>query len=185
MAQLGAAGPPHVPRKLGFWMCLALVVGNIIGSGVYLLPASLALLGRNVLMGWLATALGAIALGIVFTALSRELKGNGGPYAATRAAFGPLAGFVIAWGYWVSIWVGNVTIATGAVSYTSTLVPWIANVPGASALVTVAVVWLLHPRQLLRGPGRGLGPVGDHGRSSACRSWRSRWRRSCAFGPSG
>jgi len=142
MAQLGAAGPPHVPRKLGFWMCLALVVGNIIGSGVYLLPASLAPLGRNVLLGWLATALGAIALGIVFTALSRELRGDGGPYAATRAAFGPLAGFVIAWGYWVSIWVGNVTIATGAVSYTSALVPWIANAPGASVLVTVAVVWL-------------------------------------------
>jgi len=141
MPQLGAAGPPQLPRKLGFWMCLALVVGNIIGSGVYLLPASLAPLGRSVLTGWFATALGAIALGIVFTALSRELKGNGGPYAATRAAFGPLAGFVIAWGYWVSIWVGNVTIATGAVSYTSALVPWIARSPGTSALVTVAVVW--------------------------------------------
>jgi APA family basic amino acid/polyamine antiporter len=123
-------------------MATALVVGNIVGSGVYLLPASLAPLGRNVLLGWLATALGAIALGIVFTALSRELRGDGGPYAATRAAFGPVAGFVIAWGYWVSIWVGNVTIATGAVSYTSALVPWIASVPGASALVTVAVVWL-------------------------------------------
>jgi APA family basic amino acid/polyamine antiporter len=123
-------------------MCLALVVGNIIGSGVYLLPAALAPHGANVLTAWLATAGGAIALGVVFTALSRELRGNGGPYAATRAAFGPLAGFVVAWGYWVSIWVGNVTIATGAVSYTSALVPWIAATPGAAPLVTVAVVWL-------------------------------------------
>jgi basic amino acid/polyamine antiporter, APA family len=136
----GREGPPL--RKLGFGMCLALVVGNIIGSGVYLLPASLAPLGANVLTGWLATAGGAITLGVVFTVLSRELRGNGGPYAATRAAFGPLAGFVVAWGYWVSIWVGNVTIATGAVSYTSTLVPWIANVKGAAPLLTVAVVWL-------------------------------------------
>ena len=134
---------PHVPRKLGFWMCLALVVGNVVGSGVYLLPASLAPLGRSVFAGWLVTAVGALALGVVFAALSRELRGNGGPYAATRAAFGPLAGFVVAWGYWVSIWVGNVTIATGAVSYTSALVPWIASVPGAAAVVTVAVVWLL------------------------------------------
>ena len=132
-----------VPRKLGFWMCLALVVGNVVGSGVYLLPASLAPLGRSVFAGWLVTAVGALALGVVFAALSRELRGNGGPYAATRAAFGPLAGFVVAWGYWVSIWVGNVTIATGAVSYTSALVPWIASVPGAAAVVTVAVVWLL------------------------------------------
>ena len=134
---------PPVPRKLGFWMCLALVVGNVVGSGVYLLPASLAPLGRSVFAGWLVTAVGALALGVVFAALSRELRGNGGPYAATRAAFGPLAGFVVAWGYWVSIWVGNVTIATGAVSYTSALVPWIASVPGAAAVVTVAVVWLL------------------------------------------
>jgi APA family basic amino acid/polyamine antiporter len=138
-----AADPGAPRRKLGFGMCLALVVGNIIGSGVYLLPTSLAPHGANVLPAWLATAGGAIALGVVFTALSRELRGNGGPYAATRAAFGPLAGFVVAWGYWVSIWVGNVTIATGAVSYTSVLVPWIATAPGAAPLVTVAVVWLL------------------------------------------
>ena len=136
-------GEPQLPRKLGFWMCLALVVGNVVGSGVYLLPASLAPLGKSVFAGWLVTALGALALGVVFAALSRELRGNGGPYAATRAAFGPLAGFVVAWGYWVSIWVGNVTIATGAVSYTSALVPWIASVPGVAAVVTVAVVWLL------------------------------------------
>ncbi len=128
--------------KLGFWMCLALVVGNVLGSGVYLLPASLAPYGGNVLPAWLLTAAGAIVLGVVFAVLSRELRGNGGPYAATRAAFGPLAGFVVAWGYWVSIWVGNVTIATGAVSYTSALVPWIARTPGAAPLVTVAVVWL-------------------------------------------
>src|SRR6185436_4033893 len=141
-ARVTSAAPGPERRKLGLGMCLALVVGNIIGSGVYLLPASLAPHGANVLTAWLATAGGAIALGVVFTALSRELRGNGGPYAATRAAFGPLAGFVVAWGYWVSIWVGNVTIATGAVSYTSSLVPWIANVPGAAPLVTVAVVWL-------------------------------------------
>jgi basic amino acid/polyamine antiporter, APA family len=130
------------PGKLGFWMCLALVVGNVLGSGVYLLPASLAPYGSNVIPAWLLTAAGAIVLGVVFAVLSRELRGNGGPYAATRAAFGPLAGFVVAWGYWVSIWVGNVTIATGAVSYTSALVPWIARTPGAPPLVTVAVVWL-------------------------------------------
>jgi len=132
-----------VPAKLGFWMCLALVVGNIIGSGVYLLPASLAPFGRNNITGWAVTAAGAIALGIVFAALSRELRGNGGPYAATREAFGPLPAFVVAWGYWVCIWVGNAAIATGAVSYTSALVPWISGASGASALVTVAAVWLL------------------------------------------
>ena len=130
-------------QKLGFWMATALVVGNVIGSGVYMLPASLAPYGRNSLVGWLFTATGALLLAAVFAALSRAFPKDGGPYVYTRAAFGELAGFVVAWGYWVSVWVGNAAIATGAVSYTSAFAPWIAQRRGASAVVTIAVVWLL------------------------------------------
>jgi basic amino acid/polyamine antiporter, APA family len=130
-------------QKLGFWMATALVVGNVIGSGVYMLPAALAPYGRNSLAGWLFTATGALLLAAVFASLSRAFPQDGGPYVYTRAAFGELAGFVVAWGYWISVWVGNAAIATGAVSYTSALAPWIARVPGASALATIAVVWLL------------------------------------------
>jgi APA family basic amino acid/polyamine antiporter len=124
-------------------MATALVVGNIIGSGVYLLPASLAPYGRNSLLAWLFNATGAVLLAVVFAALSRSFPRDGGPYVFTRAAFGELAGFVVAWGYWVSVWVGNAAIATGAVSYTSAFAPWIASVPGAAATVTIGVVWLL------------------------------------------
>jgi APA family basic amino acid/polyamine antiporter len=124
-------------------MATALVVGNIVGSGVYLLPASLSPYGPNSLVAWLFTATGAVLLAAVFASLSRAYPRDGGPYVYTRAAFGELAGFMVAWGYWVSVWVGNAAIATGAVSYTSAFVPWIAEVPGASALVTIAVVWLL------------------------------------------
>jgi len=133
----------HRIQKLGFWMATALVVGNVIGSGVYMLPASLAPYGRNSLVGWLFTATGALLLAAVFAALSRAFPKDGGPYVYTRAAFGELAAFVVAWGYWVSVWVGNAAIATGAVSYTSAFAPWIARVPGASVVVTIAVVWLL------------------------------------------
>src|SRR4249919_3788586 len=54
-------------RKLGFWMCTALVVGNTIGIGIFLLPASLAPYGFNATIGWLVTVLGyvAIATGVV------------------------------------------------------------------------------------------------------------------------
>jgi APA family basic amino acid/polyamine antiporter len=130
-------------RPLGFWMATALVVGNVVGSGVYLLPASLAPYGPNSLLAWLFTATGAVLLAVVFAALSRSFPRDGGPYVFTRAAFGERAGFVVAWGYWVSVWVGNAAIATGAVSYTSAFAPWMASVPGASALSTIAVVWLL------------------------------------------
>ncbi len=141
-----SAEPPaakHAAGKLGFGMTVALVVGNIIGSGVYLVPASLAPYGRNSLSAWLFTAAGAIVLAVVFAALARSLPAEGGLYAYTRTAFGELAGFVVAWGYWVAIWVGNAAIATGAVSYTSVVAPWIVSVPGASVLATLALVWLL------------------------------------------
>jgi APA family basic amino acid/polyamine antiporter len=130
-------------RQLGFWMCAALVVGNTIGSGVFMLPASLAPYGLNSVAAWLLTATGAILLAVVFAELSRAFPKDGGPYVYTRAAFGELAGFVVAWGYWVSVWVGNAAIATGSVSYLSALVPWIAKTPGAPPLVTLFFVWLL------------------------------------------
>jgi APA family basic amino acid/polyamine antiporter len=124
-------------------MATALVVGNIIGSGAYLIPASLAPYGPNSLVAWVFTTTGAVLLAVVFATLSRVFPKDGGPYVYTRAAFGEMAGFVVAWGYWVSVWVGNAAIATGAVSYTSAFAPWIASMPGASAIVTIAVVWLL------------------------------------------
>src|SRR5271170_3843980 len=132
------------PRPLlGFWMCVALVVGNSIGSGVFLLPASLAPFGLNSVIAWGFTACGAILLAVVFAQLSRAFPQAGGPYAYVNLAFGPFTAFIVAWGYWISIWVGNAAIATGGVSYLSPLLPWIADVPGASAAVTLLFLWLL------------------------------------------
>ena len=129
--------------KLGFGMATALVVGNIIGSGVYLVPASLAPYGANSASAWLLTAAGAIVLALVFAELARAMPREGGLYAYTRAAFGEPSGFVVAWGYWISTWVGNAAIATAGVSYTSVVAPWIVEVPGASVATTLGVVWLL------------------------------------------
>ncbi len=131
------------PELLGFWMCVALVVGNTIGSGVFLLPSSLAPFGINSILAWGFTACGAILLAIIFSQLSRAFPQAGGPYAYVKLAFGPFTAFIMAWGYWISIWVGNAAIATGAVSYLSPLLPWIARVPGASAAVTLAFLWIL------------------------------------------
>lgn len=127
---------------MGLWMALALVMGSMIGSGVFLLPASLAPLGWNSLFGWLVTISGTLCMAGVFAALARAFPQAGGPYAYTRLAFGPVAAFAVAWAYWISLWVGNAAIATGAVSYLSRLFPQITAVPGGSALVTVAIVWL-------------------------------------------
>ena len=135
-------------RKLGFWMCVALVVGNMIGSGIFLLPASLAPYGLNSVIAWLFTASGALVIAIIFAALSRAFPNACGPYDYPRRAFGDLAGFLVAWGYWISIWVGNAAIATGAVSYLSAVIPGIGAQP-ISAIATIAVVWALTGVNLL------------------------------------
>jgi basic amino acid/polyamine antiporter, APA family len=131
------------PRQLGFWMCLALVVGNMIGSGVFLLPASLAPYGLNSIFGWIFTASGGVLLAIVFAQLARVYPQAGGPYLYPRVAFGECCGFVMAWGYWMSVWVGNAAIAIGSVAYLSELVPAIKTIKGGPALTAVAMIWIL------------------------------------------
>ena len=130
-------------RVLGFWALLALVVGNMIGSGIYLLPATLAPLGWNQAIGWIITLGGALCLAVVFARLSATVPRAGGPYAYANAAFGPLAGYVAAWSYWVMTWVGNGAIAIAVVSNLSLIFPKIAQVPGLPAVLAVGFVWLL------------------------------------------
>lgn len=128
------------PRQLGFWMCLALVVGNMIGSGFFLLPATLAPFGWNGVAGWVITTIGALCLAVVFARLARAYPKAGGPYAYSRLAFGPFPAFVVAWSYWVSMWVGNVAIATGVVAPLATIFPAIT---AYSVLITLGLVWSL------------------------------------------
>ena len=122
-------------------MCVALVVGNMIGSGVFMLPASLAPYGWNAVIAWLITIGGALCLALVFARLAQAFPRAGGPFAYTEEAFGRPAGFLGAWSYWISVWVANAAIAIAAVSYASVFVPALAKIPGLAALVTVAVVW--------------------------------------------
>ncbi|MHC4582764.1 MAG: amino acid permease, partial [Planctomycetota bacterium] len=97
--------PTETPTKkeLGLWTSTALVVGNMIGAGIFLLPASLAVYGGIGIFGWLLTSLGALLLALMFSRLSRVVPRAGGPYTYTRHVLGDFAGFIVAWGYWISI----------------------------------------------------------------------------------
>ena len=129
-------------RKLGPVMCTALVVGSMIGSGVFLLPTSLAPLGWNSVYGWLATIAGSLCVVAVLMRLSRGRAGSCAPYSYPAAAFGPGIGFVVAWSYWISVWVGTAAIAIAAVSNFSIVWPGLAA-PGVPAAAAVAVLWVL------------------------------------------
>ncbi len=129
-------------RQLGFWMCLALVVGNMIGSGIFLLPANLAPLGANAIWGWVITIGGAMCLAGVFAGLAKAIPEATGPYDYVAKALGAPPAFLVMWAYWISVWVGISAIATAAVSYLSSLAPGFFAVPGVPALTAIAFVAL-------------------------------------------
>lgn len=130
-------------RPLGLVMATALVVGNMIGSGVYMLPASLAPYGWNVIPAWGITIAGSLCIAAIFAGLCRSRPQAGGPYVYVHAAFGNDVAFFIAWAYWISLFVGNGAIAVAAVSYLSAFIPALATNALLSTGMTIALVWTL------------------------------------------
>lgn len=131
----------QTPKKLGLWMLTALVAGNMIGSGIFLLPASLASYGSISLIAWGFTAFGAMLLALVFANLAGHFPKVGGPYAYCRDAFGEFIGFEVAFNYWIALWVGNAGIAVAFVSYLAAFIPSLAHNATASFVASVATVW--------------------------------------------
>jgi APA family basic amino acid/polyamine antiporter len=132
------------PRRkaMGLGSATALVVGNMIGSGVFLLPASLAAYGGISIVGWCFTAAGSLLLALTFASLSRRGAATGGPYAYSRRAFGDFTGFQVAWGYWIAVWTGNAAIVVAGVGYLAYFFPRLAHSNLAGAVVALAGVWL-------------------------------------------
>jgi arginine:ornithine antiporter/lysine permease len=119
-------------NKLGLWLLTALVVGNMVGSGIFMLPQSLAKAASpaGVLLAWLLTGVGVLMLSLVFGNLSlRKPDLNGGVQMYAQALFpkgsrsGVLSGYVISWGYWIANVTGNVAVLTTFIGYLSTFFP--------------------------------------------------------------
>jgi APA family basic amino acid/polyamine antiporter len=127
---------------MGFWMTLALVVGSMIGSGIFLLPANLAPYGRNAIIGWVVTIAGSLCLATVFAALARAFPKATGPYDYVQPALGRPTAFFVMWSYWISTWVTNAAISIAAVSYLSTLAPEAFARTGVAPLAAIGFVIL-------------------------------------------
>lgn len=128
--------------RIGLIPATALVVGSIVGTGIFLLPRSLAPYGSIALVAFALAAVGAIFLALMFGALSRRMPADGGPYAYARAAFGNAAGFSSAWSYWITAWAGNSAIVVAWVAYVEVFV----NTSGARTIsIVVGLVGLWIP----------------------------------------
>ena len=128
-------------RKLGLVMCVALVVGNMIGTGIFQLPRDLAPLGWNSVFGWMATIGGTVCLAVVLLRLGRGRADSCAPYSYPAAAFGPGTGFVVAWSYWISCWVTFAVLAVAVVQNLAFIWPAL-GAPGIAAPAALAILWL-------------------------------------------
>ncbi len=128
-------------RRLGFWTCTALVVGNTIGMGIFLLPSSLAPFGFNALIGWAITVAGCVAMARVFAQLARELPNADGPYGYIRETLGDVPAYIALWCYWVSLWITNAALATGVVGYISAAFPELGQLQ--PSLFALGLLWAL------------------------------------------
>ena len=130
-------------RVMGFWRCWGLVIGIVIGNGVFMLPAVLAPYGTLSLAAWIIAGVGTIFIALVLGMLAKRHSMQGGIYGFTRETQGDLAGFLIAWGYWISILAAVAAGAVAVTGYLSFFVPTISSNPMLSAIIAIAFIWLV------------------------------------------
>lgn len=129
-------------QKIGLLAATSLIVGNMIGAGIFVLPASLAKYGGISILGWIFTASGALILAKIFSNFSKILSGqSGGPYLYSKVVFGDFIGFLVAWGYWISCWINNAAIAVAIVSALSFFFPVLITNPFYATLIGLIFIW--------------------------------------------
>ncbi|MBD2811698.1 arginine/agmatine antiporter [Xenorhabdus sp. Vera] len=128
-------------KKVGLIPVTLMVAGNIMGSGVFLLPASLAATGGIAILGWLVTIIGAVGLSIVYAKISSLDDSPGGSYAYARRAFGPFLGYQTNVLYWLACWIGNIAMVVIGVGYLSYFFPILKD-PIVLTITCIAILWI-------------------------------------------
>ena len=132
--------PEPASRMLGKWMSAAMVVGTMVGSGIYLLPTTLAPYGYNLVIAFLLTGFGTMCLAFCLARLAAKIPG--GPFAYVTEAFGETAAFLTLWSYVVSQITGVAGVAVAIAGALSHVVPQVGSGPGLIAVALGSIVIL-------------------------------------------
>jgi len=155
-----APAPRRLKRSMGLWMATALVVGNMVGSGIFTLPALLAgEAGPASIVSLAFTGVGAMLLALVFANLGRAHPHTGGPYYFARRAFGDFVGFQTAWAYWIAAWVGNAAIAVAFAGYLGVFWGRVQTTNWLAAVVAVAAIWFFTLVNIMGARETGIAQV--------------------------
>lgn len=131
-------------KDMGLFVATALVVGNMVGSGILMLPSTLAKVSGSgaTILAWIITGMGSIFLALSFARLGSKIPKTGGPYEYSKTAFGDFVGFLNAWLYWNGSWIGNTAIIIAIGSYLAAVIPFFNN-SGTNFIFCTAVIWIL------------------------------------------
>ena len=139
---VGRDGQKPTPTSaLGLPAASALVIGSIIGTGVFALPSALAPYGPIAIVAFVVVTIGALALAVTFGSLSKRVPASGGPYVYARQAFGEFAGFLNAWSYWITAWAGNAAIVVAWVGYVEVFVNT-GHTKAVSVVIALVGLWI-------------------------------------------
>jgi basic amino acid/polyamine antiporter, APA family len=138
------AKPIELKRELGLAAATSIVVGNMIGSGIFMIPQSLASSTgpKAAMIAWCITAIGSILIALSFAKLGTKIPRTGGPIVYTRMAFGDFAAFIVTWGYWIGAWVGDAAIITTSTSYFSYFFPIINENRFLAFSISSIILWI-------------------------------------------
>lgn len=135
----------NLKRELSLSAATAIVVGNMIGSGIFTAPQTLAQVSNPIttIVAWIITGLGSLLLALSFANLGTRYPETGGPIVYTRKAFGEFTGFLVAWTFWIGSWIGNAAIITAIMRYLTYFFPILSTNSTLSFLVASAFLWLV------------------------------------------
>lgn len=134
----------ELKRELGLLAATSIVVGNMIGSGVFTAPQSLASVSNPfaTIVAWLITGIGSVLLALSFANLGTKYPTSGGPIVYTKKAFGEFTSFLVAWTFWIGSWIGNAAIITAIIRYLTTFFPTLSSNGSLSFLISSLILWI-------------------------------------------
>tara|TARA_Y100001970_G_scaffold64287_2_gene82272 strand:- start:2438 stop:3739 length:1302 start_codon:yes stop_codon:yes gene_type:complete len=129
-------------NKIELKESISLVMGNMIGAGIFMLPVSLSKYGSISIFGWIISGIMAFILASIFRKLSKKYPGESGPFHYTEKSFGKFIGFFVIWGYWISILLVNASLAIAVTSYSTIFIKNL-NDPVLSLSFAVFIIILI------------------------------------------
>lgn len=131
-------------REIGLGAAIAIIVGNMIGSGIFTSAQSLAQVANpmTTILAWIITGGGSVLLALSFARLGTLFPETGGPIVYTEKAFGKFSAYLVAWTFWIGSWIGNAAIITAVLRYLTVLFPRIGKDSLLSFVVASAILWL-------------------------------------------